>query len=71
MRRMFRLLVLLCVLCLPWSCPAAEKPNIIFILADDLGIPGVGCYGRTSKTPNLGHAVVLKQPPSVITPVTK
>ena len=29
------------------------KPNIIFILADDYGIPGVGCYGGTFKTPNL------------------
>ena len=29
------------------------KPNIIFILADDYGIPGVGCYGGAFKTPNL------------------
>lgn len=31
----------------------AGKPNIIFILADDLGIPGVGCYRGAFKTPNL------------------
>ena len=31
----------------------AFKPNIIFILADDYGIPGVGCYGGAYKTPNL------------------
>ena len=31
-----------------------EKPNIIFILADDYGIGGVGCYGSDRyKTPNL------------------
>lgn len=30
-----------------------EKPNIIFILADDIGLPGVGCYGGVYKTPNL------------------
>ena len=31
----------------------SAKPNIIFILADDYGIPGVGCYGGAFKTPNL------------------
>lgn len=32
---------------------AANKPNIIFILADDIGLPGVGCYGGVYKTPHL------------------
>lgn len=32
---------------------AAAKPNIIFILADDLGIPALSCYGGAYKTPNL------------------
>jgi len=27
------------------------KPNILFILADDLGIGDVGCYNRDSKIP--------------------
>lgn len=36
------------------SCPAADKPNIIFILADDLGYGELGCYGqRQIKTPHL------------------
>ena len=33
---------------------AAKKPNIIFILAAELGIGGVGCYGADNfKTPNI------------------
>ena len=42
----------------PAALPAAGagKPNIVFILADDYGIDGVGCYGSErfkGKTPNI------------------
>src|SRR5437870_3916906 len=33
---------------------AADKPNIIFILADDMGYGDLGCYGQMKiKTPNI------------------
>lgn len=34
--------------------PIARKPNVVFILADDLGWSDLGCYGSTlHETPNL------------------
>src|SRR5687767_4897321 len=32
----------------------AERPNFVFILADDLGVNDLACYGRKEhRTPNL------------------
>lgn len=47
-------LVLTCVL-LPGFARAAEKPNVLFILADDLGWSDTTLFGTTSfyKTPNI------------------
>lgn len=35
------------------NLPAAEKPNLLLILADDLGFSDIGCYGSEIATPNL------------------
>jgi arylsulfatase A len=42
--------------CLPATSVAAERPNILFIFADDCGIDSFGCYGSDrakSLTPNI------------------
>ncbi len=42
--------LLLCVT----SARAAERPNVVFVLTDDLGYSDVGCYGATKiKTPHI------------------
>ena len=55
MRQLFlysSLLTLALLLATPSSL-LAEKPNIIFILADDSGFSDLGCYGSEIVTPNL------------------
>ncbi|MGB0744626.1 MAG: sulfatase-like hydrolase/transferase [Opitutales bacterium] len=50
-------IAILCLAILPASQASTEtppKPNIIFILTDDLGFNQLGCYGNTPiRTPNL------------------
>ncbi len=41
-----------CLLLIPYL-QAAEKPNVLVILTDDLGYSDLGCYGSEIETPNL------------------
>lgn len=50
----FPLLLVICFSALPSFTSAADKPNVIFILADDLGYRETGSFGQQLiKTPNL------------------
>ena len=46
-------LLLLSGLFLAFAAKAQQKPNVIVILADDMGYSDIGCYGSEIRTPNL------------------
>ncbi len=50
---MNRTLVLGLLLGLAPAAAAADKPNIVVILCDDMGFSDLGCYGGEIATPNL------------------
>ena len=45
--------LLICVVAIASNATAADKPNVLVILADDLGYSDLGCYGGEIQTPNL------------------
>jgi len=49
MKNLILLVALICTL----SINAAERPNIIVVLVDDMGFSDIGCYGGEIETPNL------------------
>lgn len=48
-----RLLTFLSLMCCMPATAASEKPNIIFILVDDMGWSDLGCYGSEIETPHI------------------
>ena len=55
MKKVTRISILTLGFCLFFiGAYAQDKPNIIFILADDLGYGDLGCYGAVDiRTPNI------------------
>lgn len=51
--RLCRLLLAAIIPGLATSAPAADSPNVVVFLADDLGYSDLGCYGGEIATPNL------------------
>ena len=48
-----KFIVLILLVFGPAALPAADRPNIVIILADDAGFSDLGCFGGEIETPNL------------------
>src|SRR5687768_6590126 len=52
-RNLLFIVFLCCCSSLPAQDKSSNRPNIIIIMADDLGYSDLGCYGGEINTPNL------------------
>ena len=48
----------LCLLVLLAPCVRADRPNIVLVMADDMGYTDIGCYGGEIATPTLDRLAV-------------
>ena len=48
------------------AAQSADRPNIIIILADDMGYSDVGCYGGEIETPNIDRLAQRTALPAVL-----
>ena len=46
-------MIVLCLLINEVPGHAAERPNIVLIMCDDMGFSDIGCYGGEVATPNI------------------
>ncbi len=53
MRSVVYVTTILLIVCFPCVAAQAKPPNVLLILADDLGFSDIGCYGGEMATPNL------------------
>ncbi|MCK5175865.1 MAG: sulfatase-like hydrolase/transferase, partial [Planctomycetes bacterium] len=51
--QVFGILFAITFSCCSLHAVAIDKPNIIVIMADDMGFSDIGCYGGEIKTPNI------------------
>jgi arylsulfatase len=52
MKTLWIAFALVCVTCSP-SVADADQPNVVVIMADDMGYSDIGCFGGEIRTPNL------------------